>query len=53
MCGIFGAIGQENYIPKALKALSRLEYRGYDSAGMAFLLEIQSIVSAKLVGVVT
>lgn len=38
MCGIFGAIGQENYIPKALKALSRLEYRGYDSAGMAFFV---------------
>ena len=36
MCGIFGAIGQENQIPKAMKALSRLEYRGYDSAGIAY-----------------
>ena len=39
MCGIFGAVGQENHIPKATKALSRLEYRGYDSAGIAYFSE--------------
>ena len=37
MCGIFGAINQsQDVIPHAIKALSRLEYRGYDSAGLAF-----------------
>lgn len=34
MCGIVGVVGNEPAAPIALKAISRLEYRGYDSAGM-------------------
>jgi glucosamine--fructose-6-phosphate aminotransferase (isomerizing) len=34
MCGIVGFIGSEPAAPVVLKAISRLEYRGYDSAGM-------------------
>lgn len=37
MCGIIGAIGSENSVPAVLDALKRLEYRGYDSAGIATL----------------
>jgi len=35
MCGIVGYIGNKNDIKIGLEALKRLEYRGYDSAGMA------------------
>ena len=35
MCGIVGYIGMEEAAPILLDGLSRLEYRGYDSAGMA------------------
>jgi len=34
MCGIVGFVGNEPAAPITLKAISRLEYRGYDSAGM-------------------
>lgn len=37
MCGIVGYIGKEKCIPKILKGLSTLEYRGYDSAGIAYV----------------
>jgi len=36
MCGIIGAIGKANVIPVLLEGLQRLEYRGYDSAGLVF-----------------
>lgn len=39
MCGIVGYIGEENAIPVLLDGLSKLEYRGYDSAGIAYLGE--------------
>jgi len=39
MCGIVGVIGIEPAAPLLLEALRRLEYRGYDSAGIATLLE--------------
>ena len=35
MCGIVGFIGREQAAPILLEGLSRLEYRGYDSAGVA------------------
>ncbi len=39
MCGIVGYFGEKNPIPILLKGLKRLEYRGYDSAGIALLNE--------------
>jgi glutamine---fructose-6-phosphate transaminase (isomerizing) len=39
MCGIVGVIGGRPAAPLLLDALRRLEYRGYDSAGMAALVE--------------
>jgi glutamine---fructose-6-phosphate transaminase (isomerizing) len=35
MCGIIGVIGTGDAVPKVVSALKRLEYRGYDSAGVA------------------
>ncbi|MCB1743427.1 MAG: glutamine--fructose-6-phosphate aminotransferase, partial [Gammaproteobacteria bacterium] len=35
MCGIVGIIGQRPVAPLLVDALKRLEYRGYDSAGVA------------------
>ncbi len=37
MCGIVGYVGGKDSIPILLKGLKRLEYRGYDSAGVAVL----------------
>ena len=37
MCGIVGAIALRNVTPILLEGLNRLEYRGYDSAGLAVL----------------
>ncbi|NLR76659.1 glutamine--fructose-6-phosphate transaminase (isomerizing) [Leeia aquatica] len=37
MCGIVGAIAQRNIVPILVEGLKRLEYRGYDSAGIAVL----------------
>ncbi|MDO9498595.1 glutamine--fructose-6-phosphate transaminase (isomerizing) [Falsiroseomonas sp.] len=38
MCGIVGVVGREAAAPRLLEALRRLEYRGYDSAGVATLV---------------
>lgn len=35
MCGIVGGVAQRNVVPILLEGLKRLEYRGYDSAGLA------------------
>ncbi len=35
MCGIVGAVAQRNIVPVLLEGLKRLEYRGYDSCGVA------------------
>ncbi|WP_028226463.1 glutamine--fructose-6-phosphate transaminase (isomerizing) [Paraburkholderia ferrariae] len=37
MCGIVGAIAQRNIVPVLIEGLRRLEYRGYDSCGVAVL----------------
>jgi glucosamine--fructose-6-phosphate aminotransferase (isomerizing) len=37
MCGIVGAIASRNVVPLLVEGLKRLEYRGYDSAGVAVL----------------
>src|ERR1700757_1063126 len=37
MCGIVGAVAQRNITPILVEGLRRLEYRGYDSAGVAVL----------------
>jgi len=37
MCGIVGAIAERNIVPILMEGLRRLEYRGYDSAGIAVL----------------
>ena len=37
MCGIIAAIAQREVVPILLEGLRRVEYRGYDSAGMAVI----------------
>ena len=37
MCGIIGILSDKNVTPRLIEGLSRLEYRGYDSAGIAAL----------------
>jgi glucosamine--fructose-6-phosphate aminotransferase (isomerizing) len=37
MCGIVGAVAQRNVVPILVEGLKRLEYRGYDSAGLAVI----------------
>jgi glucosamine--fructose-6-phosphate aminotransferase (isomerizing) len=37
MCGIIGYVGSKEVVPIILDGLKKLEYRGYDSAGIAVL----------------
>ena len=37
MCGIVGAVADRDIVPVLIEGLRRLEYRGYDSAGVAVL----------------
>ncbi len=49
MCGIVGYIGKEQAAPIVLDGLARLEYRGYDSAGLA-VYDGEKIVTRKAIG---
>ena len=49
MCGIVGYIGTEQAAPLILDGLSKLEYRGYDSAGIA-VFDGEKIITQKAVG---
>ncbi|MET0110440.1 MAG: glutamine--fructose-6-phosphate transaminase (isomerizing) [Candidatus Thiodiazotropha sp.] len=50
MCGIVGGIAQRDVVPILMEGLKRLEYRGYDSAGVAVLDERQHIQRIRSVG---
>jgi len=50
MCGIVAAIAGRNVIPILLEGLRRLEYRGYDSAGIATVSEAGKMARVRTVG---
>lgn len=50
MCGIVGAIAKRNITPILIEGLRRLEYRGYDSAGVAVLAPGKDIKRTRAVG---
>jgi glucosamine--fructose-6-phosphate aminotransferase (isomerizing) len=50
MCGIVGAVAERNVLPILLEGLKRLEYRGYDSAGVALYTKGGDIQRERTVG---
>jgi glutamine---fructose-6-phosphate transaminase (isomerizing) len=50
MCGIVGAIAERNVVPILMEGLRRLEYRGYDSAGIAVLNGTSRLKRLRTVG---
>ncbi len=50
MCGIVGFIGGQEAAPILLEGLARLEYRGYDSAGLAVLDQVKGLQVVKAKG---
>ena len=46
MCGIVGAVARVNVVPILIEGIRRLEYRGYDSSGLAVINgSLQRLVS--------
>ena len=50
MCGIVGAVAERNIVPVLTEGLRRLEYRGYDSAGVAVIGEDNTLGLSRTVG---
>lgn len=50
MCGIVGAVADRNIVPVLVEGLRRLEYRGYDSAGVAVVDAEQKLGMCRTVG---
>ena len=50
MCGIVGAVAERDVVPILLEGLRRLEYRGYDSAGVAVINESKAIERVRAKG---
>jgi glucosamine--fructose-6-phosphate aminotransferase (isomerizing) len=50
MCGIVGAVAERNIVPILMEGLRRLEYRGYDSAGIAVLNGTDRLKRVRTVG---
>lgn len=53
MCGIIGAIAERNVTPILIEGLKRLEYRGYDSAGVAVLDQQNKLCRLRALGKVS
>jgi len=50
MCGIVGAIAKRDIVPVLMEGLRRLEYRGYDSAGLAVLNGTRHLIRKRTLG---
>jgi glucosamine--fructose-6-phosphate aminotransferase (isomerizing) len=50
MCGIVGAVAERDVVPVLMEGLRRLEYRGYDSAGIAVLNGSEHLTRLRTVG---
>ena len=50
MCGIVGAVAERDVLPILVEGLKRLEYRGYDSAGVALLDDADALCRVRMPG---
>ncbi len=50
MCGIVGAVAERDIVPFLMEGLRRLEYRGYDSAGMAIVDDSNYLARVRVIG---
>jgi len=53
MCGIVGAVAERNITAILIEGLKRLEYRGYDSAGLAVLTQQGALERRRRIGKVS